>query len=100
MVLTILCKDDKIFEKKLSELYLCKCTPKHYCHIQFFWAKDPSDMLGKLPSLSVTYQLIFVLLKGHLVFWEDRKQTLAAPWARIAFVIWHYHVLNVFISRD
>ena len=72
MVLSMLCNGEKTCKK--FELFRCKYIRKSYCLIQFFSAKEPAKILGKLSSVSVSYQLSLVLLKDHWVFCKDRKQ--------------------------
>ena len=42
MVLSMVCYFDKLYEKKLSELFRYKYTRKPYCLIQIFSAKEPA----------------------------------------------------------
>ena len=67
------------YVKKLPTLFQYKYIPKLYCQIQFFSAKEPAGILGKLSSFSASYLiflvLVLVLFIGHLVFYEDRNQT-------------------------
>ena len=86
--------------KKLSELFRYKRIPQYYCLIQYFSVKEPDETLGKSSSFSASYQLLLVLLNGHLVFCENRKQTLEVLWGRIVSNIWHYCALNVLMSTE
>ena len=43
--------------------------------------------LGKVVVILSVIPSVFVLLNGHLVFYEDRKQTLEEPWGKIDSVI-------------
>ena len=79
---SILCNDDKICEKKLSELFQYKRIPQYYCVIQYFSVKEPDEILGKSSSFSASYQLLLVLLNSHLVFCQNRKQTLEVLWGQ------------------
>ena len=98
MVLSILCKDNKIYEKNCMSYFGINVSQSIIHSI--FSAKEPIGILGKLLSFSASYQLLLVLLNGHLVFCEDQKQTLEVPWGRIASIIWHYYVLNVLMSTE
>ena len=98
MVLSTPCNDDKICGNKLAELFRYKFILKVILSHPIFLTKEPAGFLGKLSSAS--YQLFLILLNSHLVFCEDRKQTLKVPWVRIVSVIWQYYVLNVLLSTD
>ena len=50
MVLSMLCNDDKIWGKKLCELFRFKYIQKSYSMIQFLSAKEAAKILGKLSS--------------------------------------------------
>ena len=100
MVLSILCNDGKICGNKLPELFQYKCISNLYCLIQFFFGEKPAGILGNLSSFSASHQLFVILLNGHSVFYEDRKQFSKVPWVRIASVIWQYYVLSVLVSTD
>ena len=43
--------------------------------------------LGKVVIILSVIPIVFVLMNGHLVFYEDRKQTLEEPWGKIDSVI-------------
>ena len=65
------------YVKKLPKLFQYKYIPKLYCHIQFFSAKEPARIWESYRhSQRHTNISCFVLFIGHLVFYEDRKQTL------------------------
>ena len=75
MVLSVLCNDDQICEKKLCKLFRFEYIQKSYSLIQFFLAIEPAEILGKVSLLSASYQLFLVLLDSHWVFFNDWKQT-------------------------
>ena len=64
--------------------------------------KDQFSLLlhfGKFLILSKSQEQLLVLLNSDLVYCENWNPTLEVPWSRIVSAIWHYYVLNVFISK-
>ena len=66
MVLSILCKYG--MWKKLPEIFWFMFMPKYYYLVQFFSAKAPIWILGKLESFLASHRLFAVLMNGYLVF--------------------------------
>ena len=94
MVLSNLCNDYEICEKKLC-YFGVNISQRNIVSSNFCRRQSPLQLL---PSFLASHQLFLVLLINHLVFCEDQKQTLEVSWDRISSVIWHYYVLNMLNS--
>ena len=91
MVLSNLCNDYEICEKKLC-YYGVNISQRNIVSSNFF---GPAVITAVILSVA---PMFLVLLINHLVFYEDQKQTLEVSWDRISSAIWHYYVLSLLKS--
>ena len=71
-------------------MFRYKCIQKYYCRVQIWGGGEGGRTqwnLGKVVIILSVIPIVFVLMNGHLVFYEDRKQTLEEPWGKIDSVI-------------
>ena len=76
--LSILCSNDKIYEKNCLSYFSINISQTYIVTSNFFRQKNPLEFGIRSYRHSQRHTNIscFVLFIGHLVFYEDRKQTL------------------------